>query len=147
MANIFSRNRKNLNPMLILLSLTVATAMLFFTVPVFADTGDEGEHGKSLELVLQEVRARLGVETDAEIDPRNVSDEELEELGEAVMSIMHPGTRQHELMDRMMGGEGSERLERAHRRMGYNYLSNDGDEVCFMSGRRGGRGRMGLGMM
>lgn len=147
MFNVFSRNRKNLNSMLILLSLTLAAAILLLVVPVFADTGHEGEHGKSLELVLQEIRARLGVKPDAEIDPRNVSDEELEELGEAVMSIMHPGPRQHELMDRMMGGEGSERLARAHRRMGYNYLTSDGYEGCFMSGRRGGRGMMGRGMM
>ena len=139
--------KKNLNTMLLLVSLVLASALLLFAVPVFANTGHDDEHGKVLELALQEIRAKQVVGPDEAIDPRKVSNEELEELGEAVMSIMHPDPRQHELMDRMMGGEGSESLARAHRRMGYNYLASDGYGECGMFNRKGGRGMMGYGMM
>jgi uncharacterized membrane protein len=57
------------------------------------------------------------------IDPDRVSDGDLDELGDAVMGLMHPDTREHEFMDEMMGGEGSKNLEYMHRLMGYRYLS------------------------
>ena len=147
MMSTVTRKKKNLNLMLLLVSLSLAAALLLFAVPVFADTGHDDEHGKPLNLVLQEIKARLGLNPEEAIDPRKVSNEELEELGEAVMSIMHPNPRQHELMDRMMGGEGSERLARAHKRMGYNYLASGGYGKYGMFNRRGGRGMMGGGMM
>jgi len=103
-----------------------------------ADTDIEDQHGKPLEVVLQEIRVKYNVSPDEAINPRKVSNEDLEELGEAVMSIMFPDPKQHEIMDDMMGGEGSRRLYRMHERMGYNYLAGKGNGF--------GRGMMG-GMM
>jgi hypothetical protein len=97
--------------------------------------------------VLGEIREKQGLGPDDAIDPRKVSNNDLEELGEAVMSIMHPESEQHELMDQMMGGEGSENLRRAHIRMGYNYLASLDDRRYGWFGRRGWRGMMGRGRM
>ncbi len=131
---------------LFLLLMTITLALLLPGILVYADTGLESEHGKSLEVILQEIREKQGLGPDEAIDPRKVSDEELEELGEAVMSIMHPNPRQHELMDQMMGGEGSESLKRAHIRMGYNYLTRLSNGKYGWFGRRGMRGMFGCMM-
>jgi hypothetical protein len=127
--------------------LLVALAALIFSpfigaALVSADTGNEDEHGKSLEVVLLEIREKYGIGPNEAINPRKLSDADLEEVGEAVMSIMYPDPRQHEIMDDMMGGEGSRSLARMHRRMGYNYLSGNGYGMM-----RGGRGGMMGGMM
>lgn len=50
---------------------------------------------------------------DSETSCDELSDGQLELIGEYYMEQMHPG-EQHELMDRMMGGEGSERLKLQH---------------------------------
>jgi hypothetical protein len=152
MKRMIFRKKDTMHTSLLLLTLVVTSALLLSVVPVFADTGLEGEHGRPLEDVLQEIREKQGLEPDAVIDPRKVDDVDLEELGESVMSIMHPEPRQHELMDQMMGGEGSESLKRAHIRMGYNYLASLDDGKYGWFGRRGrgrmmGRGMMGRGMM
>ena len=131
---------------LLLLTLVVITVLLA-AFPVFADTGHEGEHGRPLEEVLQEIREKQGLGPDDAINPRKVSDRDLEKLGESVMSIMHPNPEQHELMDQMMGGEGSVSLRRAHIKMGYNYLASQGDGNNSWFGRRGWRGMMGRGGM
>lgn len=148
MKRIVLRKKNIVNKPLVLLTLMVASALLLSAVPVFADTGLEGEHGKPLEDVLQEIRAKQSLKTDEAIDPRKVSDEQLEELGEAVMGIMHPDPRQHELMDQMMGGEGSRSLKSAHISMGYNYLAgNTGDPLSGMMSRGMMGGMMESGMM
>ncbi len=108
----------------------------------YADTDVAGEeaHGKPLEVVLQEIRISQGITENERIDPDKVSDEKLEELGDAVMSVMHPDPREHEWMDNMMGGEGSSTLSAMHKIMGYNYLKgSDGGTM--------GRGAIGPGMM
>jgi len=108
----------------------------------YADTDVAGEeaHGKPLEVVLQEIRESQGIGEKEKIDPDKVSDEQLEELGDAVMSVMHPDPREHEWMDNMMGGEGSSTLSAMHKIMGYNYLRDS-------YGGMMGRGMMGPGMM
>jgi uncharacterized membrane protein len=138
--------------------LSVFVFALFLTgISVSADT-NEDHHGKPLEVVLQEIREKYGISPDKEINPREVRDEDLEELGEAVMSIMHPDPKVHGLMDDMMGGEGSESLASMHRTMGYNYLSgnvNRGfsqirrapDFGGMMGPNMMGGGMMGYGMM
>ena len=108
----------------------------------FANSG----HGREIEDILAEIREDQGIGLGESIDPNRVSDEHLEELGEALMDTMHPNEREHELMDQMMGGEGSESLEYMHRMIGYRYLSGD-----FRTGvdplMGPGAGGSGFGMM
>jgi uncharacterized membrane protein len=146
--------KRSILSMPLLLSLVIASALLLTALvltaaPVLADTSSESEHGTALDEVMQKIRQKQNLGPDEAIDPRQVSDKDLEELGDAVMSIMVPDPGQHELMDRMMGGEGSESLRVAHMRMGYNYLASlDGGKYGWY-GRRGmmGGGFMGSGMM
>ena len=53
---------------------------------------------------------------DARTSCENLSDDQLEMIGEYYMEQMHPGDA-HERMDEMMGGEGSETLRIMHIRM------------------------------
>jgi uncharacterized membrane protein len=109
------------------------------------ESGLENVHGKPLEVVLEEIRAHQGIGKDEKIDPEKVSDDQLEELGDALMSVMHPDPREHEWMDNMMGGEGSATLSAMHRIMGYNYLR--GYYGGMMGSGMMGPGMMGQGMM
>lgn len=142
----------------ILILFGVFVLTMFLTgISISADS-NEDQHGKSLEVVLQEIREKYGISPDEAINPRKVNDEDLEEIGEAAMSIMHPDPKVHRLMDDMMGGEGSESLASMHRTMGYNYLSGNVNKG-FSQNRRGpgfsgmmgpnmmGGGMMGYGMM
>ncbi|MDP3882922.1 MAG: hypothetical protein Q8Q48_02615, partial [Candidatus Staskawiczbacteria bacterium] len=113
----------------------ILVAFIIFTAPalVFAHTG------ASLEDVLSEIKSSQNVSENSQIKCENVSEQNFEELGDAVMGVMHPDESQHELMDNMMGGEGSQSLKAAHIYMGKQYLG------C-TSGISGG-GMMGGGMM
>jgi hypothetical protein len=110
---------------------------------------DNTRHSESVEKVMSEIRAELGLKANERIDPAKVSQQLLEELGDAVMGTMHPDSEQHEWMDQMMGGEGSESLAAAHRWMGYRYLSGGyGSGFGMMGGGMMGPGMMGRsGMM
>lgn len=112
--------------------LVTGTILMLTAVIILADDGHS-----QIDDVMARIRAEAGVSENSEIEADRVSDALLEELGEALMSERHPDPEVHEWMDRMMGGEGSDSLALAHRRMGYNYLS--GAYCC-----GGGRGR---GMM
>ncbi len=101
------------------------------------------EHAASVETVMAEIRQQLDLGPNDRVDPAKVPDDLLEQLGEAVMSVMVPNERQHEFMDRMMGGEGSASLAAAHRWMGYRYLT--GGYAAAGGGAYGGM--MGSGMM
>lgn len=80
-----------------------------------------------------------------------LSDEQLETIGEYYMEQMHPGEA-HETMDNMMGGEGSDSLKQMHISMAKRlYCNEDVDGMSSMSNggmMMGGIGNvMGSGMM
>lgn len=89
---------------------------------------------------------------ESEMSCDELSDEQLEKIGDYYMEQMHPG-EQHELMDNMMGGEGSASLKQMHINMakrlycdediyiGYGMM-NSGGMMNMMSG-----GMMGSGML
>ena len=54
-----------------------------------------------------------------------ITDDQLEEIGDYYMEQMHPGEA-HELMDQMMGGEGSESLRQVHINMAKRIYCSEG---------------------
>jgi len=68
-----------------------------------------------------------------------LSDEQLEAIGDYYMEQMHPG-ESHELMDTMMGGEGSASLKQVHITMAKRLYCN---ENIGMGSMMGGYGMMG----
>ncbi len=97
----------------------------------------------SLEETLGEIKKSQNIERLEDIDCAKVTDSQFEALGDAYMEVMHPG-EQHELMDRMMGGEGSESLSAMHTLMGKNYLNCDNRTAGTYGGMMG---MMSGGMM
>ena len=71
----------------------------------------------------------------------NLSQEQLEGIGDYYMEQMHPGVA-HEAMDAMMGGEGSESLKQMHIAMAERFYCGD-----YGSANARGYGMMGGGMM
>jgi len=75
---------------------------------------------------------------DSGIGCDKLTDEQLESIGDYYMEQMHPGEA-HEMMDRMMGGEGSESLRQVHINMAKRLYCNENVYI--------GYGMMGGGMM
>jgi hypothetical protein len=76
-----------------------------------------------------------------------LTESQLEILGDYYMEQMHPG-ESHEIMDERMGGEGSESLRVMHINMGKAfYCGNHGAMSGGMMDTMMGRGMMGGGMM
>jgi hypothetical protein len=122
-------------------SLFIVGILVFMTVAQAAAFADREEQAAGIDTVLARIRAEQRIDANNLISPDKVSDDLLEQLGEAVMSSAHPDLREHEWMDNMMGGEGSESLRSAHILMGYNYLTgrDDGDRWLMpMMGAYGG---------
>lgn len=112
-----------------------------------AATGDN-VHPESIETVLQDLLTKQKVDTIQKLNCKQVGDDDLERLGEAVMEQQHPG-QAHEVMDQMMGGEGSPSLRQMHLNMGSGYLGCGGDYGAGMTRlRQGFGGQVGsVGMM
>ncbi len=75
---------------------------------------------------------------ESKISCDKLSNEQLEAIGDYYMEQMHPGEA-HEMMDNMMGGEGSESLKQVHINMARRLYCNENIYV--------GYGMMGGGMM
>ena len=93
-------------------------ASIIFIAPILVSA----DSGVSLDSVLSEIKTSQNVSENNQIKCENVSEQNFEELGDAVMGVMHPNEQEHELMDQMMGGEGSQSLKAAHILMGKRYL-------------------------
>ncbi|MGM0675452.1 MAG: hypothetical protein ACQETQ_12205 [Spirochaetota bacterium] len=131
-----------------------AIAAILFAAPALADEG--GAHALSVEEAETQIRQELGLSRDDQINPDAVPPALLEQLGDAVMDEMAVSEAQHQWMDTMMGGEGSESLASSHQWMGYRYLTGGyggsfgpGSGGGMHGGRGGGSrsGHMGGGMM
>ena len=61
---------------------------------------------------------------DSKVSCNDLSDEQLEMIGDYLMEQMHPGEA-HEVMDKMMGGEGSESLRQMHIAIAKRLYCND----------------------
>ncbi len=79
-----------------------------------------------------------------QISCNQLSNEQLEAIGEYYMEQMHPG-KAHEMMDNMMGGESSESLKQVHINMARRLYCNDSIYIGY--GMMGTGGMMGGGMM
>ncbi len=86
---------------------------------------------------------------DSKISCDKLGDEQLEAIGEYYMEQMHPGEA-HELMDKMMGGEGSETLRQMHINMAKRLYCNENINIGMMGGGMMSMmmgGNTGYGMM
>jgi len=73
-------------------------------------------------------------------------DEQLEAIGDYYMEQMHPGEA-HEMMDKMMGGEGSESLRQVHINMAKTIYCGESSGMMGSGGMMGMMNMMGGGMM
>ena len=79
---------------------------------------------------------------DSKISCDNLTNEQLEEIGDYYMEQMHPGEA-HEYMDRMMGGEGSESLKQVHINIARRIYCNENVGGMMDGSMMAGRGMMG----
>lgn len=83
---------------------------------------DFDSHDKSVDEIINNIVHTNFSWDKKQLDCSKVNDEQLEQIGDAVMSIMHPDPKQHKLMDDMMWGEWSKSLSAMHIMLWLNYL-------------------------
>jgi len=110
----------------------ILVMFLLSTAGVFAQENHDSEieEGKNL------VESRISCD--------KLSNEQLEAIGDYYMEQMHPGEA-HEIMDNMMGGEGSESLKQVHINMARRLYCNE--NIYMGYGMMGSGGMMSGGMM
>jgi len=111
-------------------------SILLVSVALVSANGDHqtvAEEGKKL--------------VESNVDCDDLTDEQLETIGEYYMEQMHPGEA-HEVMDNMMGGEGSESLKQVHINMAKRLYCNENVYIGYgMMGSGGMMNMMGSRMM
>jgi putative membrane protein len=117
---------KKVTIILILITLLIWCSSVFA-----APVTKEQDKALSLDQALQEILNAQGVSDVKSIDCSKVTEKQLEDLGDAYMDVMHPGSSEHEFMDRMMGGEKSPTLVSMKRLMGARYIGCYKGEVPF----------------
>jgi len=90
----------------------------------------QGSHDSGIEEGKKLVESKISCD--------KLSNEQLESIGDYYMEQMHPGEA-HEIMDNMMGGEGSESLKQVHINMAKRLYCNENVYI--------GYGMMGSGGM
>ncbi len=98
----------------------LALVLLGFAIPMVASHGDENI-SKAEELIRQKVPCQ------------ELSDEQLELIGDYYMEQMHQGDA-HAKMDAMMGGENSESLRDMHMRMAKAFYCGEHQAMAGMKG-------------
>ena len=109
-------NSRNVKYLIVLLFIFLAGIQLF----------SEDQSKRTIADILNDIRNEQALNGTDKINPDKVDAKFLEELGDAVMI---GSDAQHEYMDKMMGGEGSERLKLMHERIGYNYLAGNNSDT------------------
>ena len=108
---------------------------LLSIVAAFAQESHDGEIEEGKKLV------------ESKISCDKMSNEQLETIGDYYMEQMHPGEA-HEIMDNMMGGEGSESLKQVHINMAKRLYCNENFYIGYgMMGSGRLTNMMGRGMM
>jgi len=97
-------------------------AMLTIVISTASFAYAEEMELKSVDTILSEIQQEQNVKSADQINPDEVSQAKLEELGDSVMEAMIGNTDTHEQMDIRLGGDGSASLAAFHTRLGYNYL-------------------------
>jgi uncharacterized membrane protein len=119
-----------------------ALASVFMTSQARGETQE-----KTLDDALKDIQQSQGIKPGESVDCSKVTDKQFEEVGDGFMSVVHPNRQQHDFMDRMMGGDGSQSLAYMHRMMGARYLGcyNNDDYDGYGMGNMMGYGMMGNG--
>jgi putative membrane protein len=76
----------------------------------------------ALQSVLKEIRQTQRIDSLTKIDCRKVSYDQLVELGEVILSIIHPDEKERVVIDKLVGGKGSEEYTAMVYRLGERYL-------------------------
>jgi len=116
---------------------------IFFAIMVvlLLNIGIASAHEHNFDETKQLIN--LGISCD------KLTDEQLESIGDYYMEQMHPGEA-HEMMDQMMGGEGSESLRQVHINMAKRLYCNEDVGGMMGGGMMNvmmGNNMMGSGMM
>lgn len=124
----------------------IGVAVLVVSGMPFAALADSDGHTRSISDVIQGIIVAQGVVGQNEIQCDEVVDAQFEELGDAVMQAMIGDDQSHEIMDQMMGGEGSQSLQQMHIAMGQRYLGCAQGQFGTMGSMGGMMSMMGAGM-
>jgi len=110
-------------------AILISVIFLFGIIAVLAQESHDSEIEEGKKLV------------ESKISCDKLSNEQLEAVGNYYMEQMHPGEA-HEIMDNMMGGEGSESLKQVHINMAKRLYCNDNVYIGY--GMMGSGGPMNI---
>ena len=116
----------------------ITSILVIFLLSIVAVLA-QGSHDSGIEEGKKLVESKINCD--------KLSNEQLESIGDYYMEQMHPG-ESHELMDNMMGGEGSESLKQVHINMAKRLYCNENVYIGYgMMGPGGMMNMMSRGMM